>query len=216
MTEYNIRFENVLPAFLESLDIPESDVWKKNFVLTESQHYLIRAHSGKGKSTLLGMLFGARNQYSGQVFIEQKELRQIDLMEWSAIRMDKISMLFQELRLFDLLTVRENLKLKMDLTKKYEMHQAMQWLDALGMAGFIDRPCKTLSFGQQQRVAIVRSLLQPFHWLLMDEPFSHLDEYNIQIALELIKIRCAENRAGLLITSLGSTHQYSFDQSLNL
>jgi putative ABC transport system ATP-binding protein len=216
MAGYNIRFENVLPAFLESLQIPESDIWKKNFELTENLHYLVRAHSGKGKSTLLGMLFGARNKYSGQVFIGEKELRQIDLMEWSAIRKDKISMLFQELRLFDLLTVRENLKLKSDLTGNYDMQQAIQWLDALGMADFIDRPCKTLSFGQQQRVAIVRSLLQPFHWLLMDEPFSHLDEYNIQIALELIKGRCRENGAGLLITSLGSTHNYSFDKQLNL
>jgi len=70
--------------------------------------------------------------------------------------------------------------------------------------------------GQQQRVAIVRALCQPFDWLLMDEPFSHLDEENTQRSLKLIIERCAELKSGFVLTSLGDDHGIQYDQTLML
>jgi putative ABC transport system ATP-binding protein len=70
--------------------------------------------------------------------------------------------------------------------------------------------------GQQQRVAIIRALCQPFDWLLMDEPFSHLDEENTQRALSLINRRANDINSGFILTTLGGNHNFDFNRELNL
>ena len=79
----------------------------------------------------------------------------------------------------------------------------------LNMLDFKDQKAATLSLGQQQRIALIRGLLQPFEILLMDEPFSHLDEKNIEIALKLIYNECASQGSNFIMTSLG----YEYDLS---
>ena len=76
--------------------------------------------------------------------------------------------------------------------------------------------CGLLSMGQQQRVAILRALSQPFDWLIMDEPFSHLDKANATICLQMIHDRCIELGAGFVLTSLGETHDYEYSRELKL
>jgi putative ABC transport system ATP-binding protein len=80
----------------------------------------------------------------------------------------------------------------------------------------LNRRCNTLSQGQQQRVAIVRSLLQRFDWLLLDEPFSHLDKENQQRVFRLVEKRVAEEQAGWIVSSLGDKHGYSFQREITL
>lgn len=210
------RISQVVPHFINDKQSLVSDVWGNDLVLESDKSYLIKAVSGTGKSTLLGILFGVRNNFIGDVFLDEKNSRNISLNEWTVLRRNKISMLFQELRLFENLTVRENLQLKLKLQTDLSMKDAEEYLNVLGMASFMDRTCKTLSWGQQQRIAIVRSLLQPFECLMMDEPFSHLDENNTAIALQLIRERCAIQNASLIISSLGSEHGSQFDHNLNL
>jgi ABC-type cobalamin/Fe3+-siderophores transport system ATPase subunit len=65
--------------------------------------------------------------------------------------------------------------------------------------------------GQQQRVAIIRALCQPFEILLMDEPFSHLDAENSLKCLTLINKRCDEIGAGFVLTTLGDDHGFKYD-----
>jgi ABC-type lipoprotein export system ATPase subunit len=209
-------FDRVIPAFLEGGNIPPSEVWNTNLTLNKGERYIVEAPSGKGKSTFLGIIFGSRRDFKGNVSFDEMNVASISKSDWSSIRSEKISMLFQELRLFEMLTVRENLELKLALTNKVTLSQVEEWLARLGLEGFLDRKCQTLSFGQQQRVAIVRALCQPFEWLLLDEPFSHLDEQNANIALELIQEVCASQNAGLIVTSLGSLQNRMFDRSIVL
>jgi ABC-type lipoprotein export system ATPase subunit len=209
-------FDRVIPAFLEGGNIPPSEVWNTNLTLNKGERYIVEAPSGKGKSTFLGIIFGSRRDFKGKVSFDEMNVASISKSDWSSIRSEKISMLFQELRLFEMLTVRENLELKLALTNKVTLSQAEEWLARLGLEGFLDRKCQTLSYGQQQRVAIVRALCQPFEWLLLDEPFSHLDEQNANIALELIQEVCASQNAGLIVTSLGSLQNRMFDRSIIL
>lgn len=209
-------FDRVIPAFLEGGVIPPSDVWNTNLTLNQGERYIVEAPSGKGKSTFLGILFGSRKDFKGHVSFDEMDVSSISKSDWSTIRSSKISMLFQELRLFEMLTVRENFELKLALNNSVSMTQAEEWLARLGLQGFMDRKCQTLSYGQQQRVAIVRSVCQPFEWLLLDEPFSHLDEQNASIALELIQEVCASQNAGLIVTSLGSVQNRMFDRSIIL
>jgi ABC-type phosphate/phosphonate transport system ATPase subunit len=70
--------------------------------------------------------------------------------------------------------------------------------------------------GQQQRVAILRALCQPFELILLDEPFSHLDEENTRRCITMINERCSELKAGFVLTSLGDTHQFNYDKELKL
>jgi len=70
--------------------------------------------------------------------------------------------------------------------------------------------------GQQQRVAILRALCQPYEWLIMDEPFSHLDKENTSKCLELINARTLEQGAGFVLTTLGDDHGFHYDQELKL
>ena len=74
----------------------------------------------------------------------------------------------------------------------------------------------TLSKGQQQRVGILRALLQPFEFVLLDEPFSHLDLTNIEIAIELIEDVCSQNKAGYLISTLGPKHGLTVNDTIYL
>jgi putative ABC transport system ATP-binding protein len=74
----------------------------------------------------------------------------------------------------------------------------------------------TLSYGERQRVAIIRSLLQPFDWLLMDEPFSHLDNMNIEKAVNLIGEVVATNNAGLLLADLEKNDYFRYHKKLFL
>jgi len=84
--------------------------------------------------------------------------------------------------------------------------------EKLNVAPLLGKMCKHMSFGEQQRVAIIRSLCQPFEYLLMDEPFSHLDKGNIKIACELIRDKCVKNNAGLILTTLGEHYELEYDQ----
>jgi ABC-type cobalamin/Fe3+-siderophores transport system ATPase subunit len=89
-------------------------------------------------------------------------------------------------------------------------------MEALGIADRADRPAATLSYGEQQRVSIIRALLQPFSWLLMDEPFSHLDEANTTLAAKLIDSVVMRNGASFLLADLDDNTHFSYTQKLSL
>lgn len=211
----SLHCNHIIPFFLEGSPLPESEVWGRTFELTTGTRCLIEAPSGKGKSTFLGLLYGTRSATSGEVRWNNESTAKWNDEQWSSMRRDKMSMLFQEMRLFDMLTVRQNLEMKINLTNHVSLETASQWLDELGLSGFLDRECRTLSYGQQQRVAIVRALCQPFEWLLLDEPFSHLDHENALRAMALID-RIRDQKSGIIITSLGQADNRMFDRLLKL
>ena len=70
--------------------------------------------------------------------------------------------------------------------------------------------------GQQQRVAIIRALLQPFECIVLDEPFSHLDKENAGKCMQLIQERCNEQNAGCILTTLDANKEIIFDKEIKL
>ena len=201
-----IVFDNVMPEPLASIKHSDESIWGRHVEFHSGEKILLNASSGKGKSTFTLSAVGLRSDYAGTITYNGKDIKTYTPDDWAEIRQRRIAVVFQDLQLFPDLTVRENLLLKNDLFHVYTETQLMELLDRMGIRNKWEQRCGLLSMGQQQRVAILRSLAQPFHWLIMDEPFSHLDADNTNICLELIHQRCNEQGAGFILTTLGENH----------
>lgn len=211
-----IEFQSVLPHPLREYPHTGNSVWKSSFSLEFPCKIMLNASSGKGKSTFVHLIYGVRSDFEGTIRIDGKDIRELDLHAWIELRRTRMSVVFQDLQLFGDLTLWENLLLKNNLTNHKTEAEIEAMLTLLGIGDRKEQLCRTLSYGQQQRVAIIRSLLQPFELLLMDEPFSHLDEENAGIALGLIAKETDANKAGFVLTSLGSHHGFAFERELKL
>ena len=211
-----IILNNIMPSPLSSIQHSKESIWGNFIELKAGKHILLNASSGKGKSTFTSTMIGLRNDYTGSITFDGKDIKTFTPDDWTTIRQSKISVIYQDLQLFPDLTVAENLILKNNLTNSYSENEIKSMLSKLGIEDKWEQKCGLLSMGQQQRVAIIRGLLQPFEWLIMDEPFSHLDTENTLLCLELINERCKELNAGFVLTTLGDSHGYTYDQELKL
>lgn len=196
-----------------------SEVWLQKVVLEQGKSYAIQAQSGRGKSTFLHILYGIRQDYNGKVLFENTAIRTYKPTNWATLRQQKIAIVFQDLRLFLHLTAKENILAKTylaypkpDMSKIYEMAEHLQIRHLLES----NKNAGLFSYGERQRIAILRALTQPFEWLLLDEPFSHLDAENVKRASELITETCKAQGASILCTSLGYDYPLLFDKTIKL
>lgn len=187
-------------------DTSGSEVWEADSVLfNQGITYIIEAPSGRGKTSLLSVIYGIRKDYRGSVFLNNSNIAEYGWKEWSALRKAKLSFIFQGLELFDSLTALENVQLKNSITNHQTPARINELADRLGIYAYLHRKAGILSFGQQQRVSILRALCQPFEYLLADECFSHIDLENRLKAYQVIREVCDEQGAGLILTSLNNT-----------
>ena len=212
----NIHLDNTLPqVFLQRTDI-QSDIWRRQVTLEKGKIYLIEASSGTGKSSLCSFIIGYRKDYDGSILFDGKDSRALTTADWTALRQHSISMLFQELRLFPELTAMENVEIKNSLTGFMSKQEIEGWFEALGIADKMQSPVRLMSFGQQQRVAMIRALVQPFDFLLADEPISHLDEANSRIMADIMMEEARRQGAGIIITSIGKHMDLPYDKTFCL
>ncbi|MCU0435414.1 MAG: ATP-binding cassette domain-containing protein [Bacteroidia bacterium] len=209
-----ITLSQVLPRPLADSPLVQGSVWKSECTINSSESLFVQAPSGTGKTTLVSLLYGLRSDYEGTISIDGTDIRRISLNGWAELRRLKISAVFQDLRLFGQLTALENIHLKNNLTGALTPDEIAGMAKALGVDHRLNQSCGTLSLGQQQRIAVIRALAQPFELLLLDEPFSHLDDNNAAIAANLVTEHCARRNAGLVLTSLGGSAHFSFTRQL--
>lgn len=210
------RLQHVIPVPLADTPLSEKSLWKKDVDIDCSAITIAEAPSGTGKTTLLSILYGVRHDYNGTVYLDGEDIRTFGVERWGEIRREKISSVFQDLRLFPDLTALQNIQIKDQLAPTLSEQEIRSIAEFLGVAHRLDAPCGKLSLGQQQRVAIIRALAQPFSFLLLDEPFSHLDEVNSRKVVELILQHCEKNKAGLLMTSLGPSTLFPFNHTISI
>ncbi len=86
----------------------------------------------------------------------------------------------------------------------------------LGIASKLGVKCGTCSYGEQQRIAIIRALQQPFDFLLLDEPFSHLDENNRQKAMELMEEESSLRNATIILADLREIEYFKHERKVHL
>lgn len=212
-----IELRQVIPEPLESLGLnPRSEVFNTDLRFEAGKYYLVKAPSGKGKSTLLHIIYGLRTDFTGGLQLEDAGSERFTPDQWADWRQARLSIVFQDLRLFEQLTAFENIWLKAQLQGSKTAAEVRNMAQQLGIEELLDKPVSTLSYGQRQRVAIIRSLCQPFDFLLLDEPFSHLDPSNTEKALSLIRATCEAQGAGLILVSLGEDFPLNFERVLEL
>lgn len=211
-----IIIENALPnVFAHRTDIT-SDIWQAKAFFERGHLYLVEANSGTGKSSMCSYIIGYRHDYSGRILFDSDNIRQYGTGKWVELRQKSLSHVFQELRLFPELTAMENVLIKNNLTGFKDMKQIDEWFDALGIGDKKEQKIGKMSFGQQQRVAMIRALVQPFDFILADEPISHLDETNSRIMAEIMMTEAKKQGAGVIVTSIGKHMDLPYEKILKL
>ena len=211
-----IVFQSVMPAVFAGRDDLQSEVWGCQLTLEKGKTYLIEADSGQGKSTFCSYVLGYRHDYSGKICFDSNDVSRYTVSQWVDVRKHQIAHLFQELRLFPELTAYENVEIKNKLTGSKTREQILQWFETLGISDKLDTKVALMSFGQQQRVAMIRALVQPFDFLLVDEPISHLDDQNAAVMGRLMLEEAEHQGAGVIVTSIGKQFDINYHQIIRL
>ena len=185
-------------------DAEENDYVLKNinFDFELGKTYAIRGKSGSGKTTLLSLISGLETKYEGKILYDNKDLKTIDLDKY---RNTNIGIVFQSYNLLPHLTAMENIILSMDISNikvKDKKKKAIELMTNVGLkeeqAG---RRVLKISGGEQQRVAIARSLSYNPSIIIADEPTGNLDKDTEDKILKIFKkLTKEENKCIIIVT----------------
>lgn len=204
----SITLSDTLPKVFKGAEneapVNRSEVWLREVTFERPGRYLIEAESGTGKSSLCSFIYGNRRDYLGTIKFDDRNIADFSIKDWCVIRRRHLALLPQDMRLFPELTALENIQIKNRLSDRFSEAEIRGLLDRLEIGMKADEPAARLSIGQQQRVAIIRTLAQPFDFVLLDEPVSHLDERNNRIVATLIEETALANDAAIITTSVGN------------
>lgn len=205
-----ITLYHTLPEVFAGKDYIDSDIWHQDVEFERGHFYQIEAASGTGKSSLCSYIYGYRSDYQGIINFDGNNIRNLNVKDWVNIRKQSLSMLFQDLRLFTELTAMENVLLKNSLTGFKKRKDIKNLFYELGIGDKMNVEVGKLSFGQQQRVALIRALCQPSDFIFLDEPVSHLDEVNARNMARILTEEAMKQGAGVVVTSIGKSLELDY------
>lgn len=211
-----IAIRQLLPAYFNESATQSSEIWGKELVFEKGELVKIVAPSGSGKSSIINFLYGMRHEYNGNITYSGKNIREFSAEDVARYRKDHISIVFQDLKLFGERTVQENLEIKRQLNPYHPPEKIKEMAERLGIGSRLSFKCSTCSYGEQQRIAIIRSLMQPFDILLLDEPFSHLDNKNSEKAMGLILEETRARNATVIFADLERVDLFPFTRFYHL
>ena len=194
---------------IENVSYRYADAEKDNYVLKDINYnfelgkiYAIKGKSGSGKTTLLSLISGLEEKYEGNIYYDDKDLKNIDL---DTYRNTYIGIVFQSYNLLPHLTASENIILSMDISKirvDNKKERTLELMKSVGLdESFADRRVLKLSGGEQQRIAIARSLSYNPQIILADEPTGNLDKDTEDEILKIFKdLAHKENKCVIIVT----------------
>jgi len=173
-----------------------------SFSVKRGEFVAIIGPSGSGKSTLLHILGGVETPSSGNVYIDQTNLSDLNETQLAVFRRRQIGLIYQFYNLMPVLSVKENITLPLLLDhRKVDETQLQQLLKTLNLENRVNHLPNELSGGQQQRVSIGRALINSPALVLADEPTGNLDLKNSQEILEFLKLsNKSHNQTIIVIT----------------
>ena len=197
-----IRLEGVAKDFA-----PERKVLKEiNLHVKKGEWVWLLGATGVGKSVLMKIVYGALPPSRGKIFVFDEDVSSLNETGLSRLRR-RVGIVFQDIRLLDDRSVLENVALVLEAlgaSGRDARERAERWLESVGMSDHSLRCPYELSIGQRQKVALARALAKEPELLLLDEPFSSLDEKEER---EMLKLLGKINHEGTTILAASHTHE---------
>ncbi len=196
-----LKLENVSYRYSDALK--DDYVFKNiNYEFNEGKVYAIKGKSGSGKTTLLSLLSGLETNYEGNITYNGKDLKKQDLDKY---RSSDIGIIFQSYNLLPHLTAMENIILSLDISNVEVANKSETAIELMKSVGLKesqkDRRVLKLSGGEQQRVAIARSLSYNPRMILADEPTGNLDKETENEILKIFKnLAKRKNKCVIIVT----------------
>lgn len=194
---------------IKNLSYRYADAKKDEYVLKDldmsfdkGKIYAIKGKSGSGKTTLLSLISGLEKKYEGEILYQDKPLKKMDLDKY---RNTDIGIVFQSFNLLPQFTAEENIILSMDINNLKNIDKKEKVLELMKSVGLDERLAKRrvlkLSGGEQQRIAIARSLSYNPNIILADEPTGNLDkDTEDEIMKIFIDLAHKENKCVIIVT----------------
>lgn len=201
--EIVIKLENVKKMYT----IGEKGFWALkglNLNIEKGEFIAIVGKSGSGKSTLLNLLGGIDSPTEGRIIVNGKEINGLRENQLSRFRRDNIGFVFQFFQLMPTLTVLENVIMPMDFSKRIPVSErkerAKLLLVKVGMESHMNKFPSALSGGEQQRIAIARSLANDPDIIFADEPTGNLDSNTSEDIFNLLKALTLDGKNVIMVT----------------
>ncbi len=198
----------------------EIEVFKNlSFELNLGEVVVIYGRSGEGKSTLLGILSGLDRQTSGSVEFAGHSLAGMSVAGLAELRAEKIGMIFQSFNLISCWTAVENVEavlMHRGIPAAKRREKAVKVLQELGLGNRLDNYPSELSVGQQQRVAVARTLVNDPILILADEPTGDVDAETAREVVDLLLPRVRNGSAAMLVATHGAFTADDADRVLRL
>ena len=211
-----IRLKKILPTYFDAGVTERSEIWGKDISFNKGEFVKIVAPSGSGKTSLVHFLYGLRNEYFGDIQFNEKVTRNFSILDYTGFRQKSISIVFQDLRLFPEQTAFDNIEIKRQLNPFHPVDRIYEMAGRLGIEKKLHNKSRICSYGEQQRIAIIRALMQPFDFLFLDEPFSHLDDNNSKKANGLMVEEAEKRGAAIIFADLERIDYFPFTRIFHL
>lgn len=185
----------------------------ESYQLEKGEQSVLIGESGGGKTTMLHIIAGIVRPTSGKVFLDGLETSRLSEPTRDRVRADRLGYVFQTFHLLPGFSALENVMLGMTFSKgRKDQARAKELLDRVGLSHRISHKPKTMSVGEQQRVAVARALANRPGLLLADEPTANVDPANQQNIVDLIRDTCKEENVALLFVTHSMDIADQFDR----
>ena len=188
-----------------------------NFEIKKNERVAIIGESGSGKTSLLMLMSGLENPSKGSIIFQNQDLSKISEEQKTAIRKEKIGLIFQQFYLIPNYTVLENVMFPMQINKiKNEKEKATLILTNIGLNHRKNNLPSELSGGEQQRVAIARAISFNPEIILADEPTGNLDRSNTEIVSNLLLNYSKTKKTSLVLVTHNTNLAKKCDRVISL
>ncbi|MCT4623417.1 MAG: ATP-binding cassette domain-containing protein [Schleiferiaceae bacterium] len=186
--------------------------------LADTKSLTIVGPSGSGKTTLLQLISGIIPVQSGSIQVNRMNIEQLSVAQIRKWRAQNVGFVFQDFRLFEYMTLQQNILLQIQLSRKTtqsDVKRLQELASIAGISNLLNKKPKEVSQGEKQRAAILRAILHNPNLILADEPTGNLDNDTKIANLQLLLDMCRIEKSNLITVTHDLELLEHFDQILD-